>query len=51
MGDVKQRGVLGEAMTASASLQSGVGILVMRHPEAIKLLKKNIDELMVKSVL
>lgn len=43
----EERGILWEAMTASSLLQAGIDILVMRHPEAVKLVKKNIDELMV----
>ncbi len=46
-GEQAERGILWEAMTATALLQSGMDILVMRHPEAVKLVKKNIDELMV----
>lgn len=46
-GDQSERGVLWEAMTATALLQGGVHILVMRHPEAINLVRKNIGELMV----
>lgn len=46
-GQQQERGILWEAVTATALLQSGLDILVMRHPEAIKLVKKNIDELMV----
>lgn len=45
-GDQTERGILWEAMTATALLQGGVHILVMRHPEAIRLVRKNIDELM-----
>jgi len=50
-GEQAERGILWEAMTASTLLQSGIDILVMRHPEAVKLVKKNIDELMVPSLL
>lgn len=46
-GDQHERGFLWEAMTATALLQSGLDILVMRHPEAVKLVRKNIDDLMV----
>lgn len=46
-GDQAERGILWEAMTASGLLQAGIDILVMRHPEAVKLVRKNIDELMV----
>jgi acetyl-CoA decarbonylase/synthase complex subunit delta len=45
-GEQKERGILWEAVTASSLLQSGLDILVMRHPEAVKLVKKNIDDLM-----
>jgi len=50
-GDQAERGILWEAITAAALLQSGIDILVMRHPEAVKLVKKNIDDLMVMSKL
>ncbi len=50
-GDQAERGILWEATTAVALLQSGLDILVMRHPEAIRVVKKNIDELMTKSSL
>ncbi|EGO64660.1 CO dehydrogenase/acetyl-CoA synthase subunit delta [Acetonema longum] len=46
-GDQAERGILWEAMTATALLQGGVHILIMRHPEAIELVRKNIAELMV----
>jgi CO dehydrogenase/acetyl-CoA synthase delta subunit (corrinoid Fe-S protein) len=45
-GDQAERGILWEATTATSLLQSGMDILVMRHPEAVKLVKKNINELM-----
>lgn len=45
-GDQLERGILWEAVTASSLLQSGLDILVMRHPEAVKLIKKNIEDLM-----
>lgn len=50
-GDHTERGILWEATTAAALLQSGLDILVMRHPEAVKLVKKNISDLMIKSSL
>ena len=46
-GEQEERGILWEAVTAATLLQSGLDILVMRHPEAIKLVKKNIEDLMV----
>jgi acetyl-CoA decarbonylase/synthase, CODH/ACS complex subunit delta len=45
-GEQSERGILWETVTASALLQSGLNILVMRHPESVRLVKKNIDELM-----
>ncbi len=50
-GDRKERGILWEATTAAALLQSGMDILVMRHPEAVRLVQKNISDMMVKSSL
>jgi acetyl-CoA decarbonylase/synthase, CODH/ACS complex subunit delta len=46
-GEQAERGILWEAVTASSLLQSGMDILVMRHPEAVKLVKKNVADLMV----
>ena len=48
-GEQKERGILWEAVTASSLIQSGLDILVMRHPEAVKLVRKNIDDLMKPS--
>jgi len=50
-GDQAERGILWEATTAAALLQSGMDILVMRHPEAVRLVKKNIDDLMIVNKL
>jgi acetyl-CoA decarbonylase/synthase, CODH/ACS complex subunit delta len=50
-GDQAERGILWEATTASALLQAGMDMLVMRHPEAVKLIKKNINDLMVVNTL
>ncbi|TGE32464.1 acetyl-CoA decarbonylase/synthase complex subunit delta [Desulfosporosinus sp. Sb-LF] len=47
-GDLQDRGVLWEAITASAMLQVGASILVMRNPAAVSLVKKNIADLMSK---
>lgn len=46
LGDVKQRGVLMEAVTAVLLLIAGADILIMRHPEAIGLVRQMISELM-----
>jgi acetyl-CoA decarbonylase/synthase complex subunit delta len=45
MGDAKKRGILLEAMSAMVLLLAGGDVLVMRHPEAIKLVKEMIAEL------
>ncbi len=45
-GEQEERGILWEATTAMAYLQSGIDLLVMRHPEALKVIKNNIDDLM-----
>jgi len=41
-----ERGIIWEAATACGLLQAGADILVMRHPEAIKIVKRHIEELM-----
>lgn len=46
LGDAKARGVLMEAVTAALLLIAGADILVMRHPEAVKLVRQMIAELM-----
>ena len=45
MGDARKRGILMEAMSATLLLLAGADVLVMRHPEAIKLVKEMITEL------
>ena len=45
LGDTKKRGILMEAMSAMALLLTGADVLVMRHPEAIKLIRSMITEL------
>lgn len=45
-GDQVERSIAWEATTAMALLQAGMDILVMRHPEAVALIKKHIDDLM-----
>ncbi|MHB8074811.1 acetyl-CoA decarbonylase/synthase complex subunit delta [Desulfosporosinus fructosivorans] len=45
-GNLEDRGVLWEAVTASGVLQVGASILVMRNPAAVKLVQKNIADLM-----
>ena len=45
MGDPSKRGVLMEAMTAATLLLAGANVLVMRHPEAVKLVKQLMADL------
>ncbi|MBI5446884.1 MAG: acetyl-CoA decarbonylase/synthase complex subunit delta [Deltaproteobacteria bacterium] len=43
-GDAKTRGVLWESVTAADLLTAGADILILRHPESVRILKKIIDE-------
>ena len=45
LGDAKKRGILLEAMSAMALLVAGADVLIMRHPEAIKLIREIITEI------
>ncbi|MDD4858711.1 MAG: acetyl-CoA decarbonylase/synthase complex subunit delta [Dehalococcoidales bacterium] len=45
MGDAKKRGIILESMSAMLLLLAGADILVMRHPEAIKLIREMITDL------
>lgn len=45
LGDVKNRGILLEAMSATVLLLAGADVLIMRHPEAIKLVREMIVDL------
>jgi acetyl-CoA decarbonylase/synthase complex subunit delta len=45
LGDAKKRGILLEAMSATVLLLAGADVLIMRHPEAIKLVRETIAEL------
>jgi acetyl-CoA decarbonylase/synthase complex subunit delta len=48
-GDHIQRGPLWETITGLVYLQAGTDIFIMRHPKAVKELKKYIDSLIKKS--
>ncbi len=48
MGDAKKRGILLEAMSAMILLLAGGDVLIMRHPEAIKLVREMIADLTAK---
>jgi len=45
-GPESERGIIWEAVTATALIQAGADILVMRHPKAIEKVDKYIEELM-----
>jgi len=45
LGDAKKRGILMEAISAMTLLLAGADVLIMRHPEAIKLVRGMITEL------
>ena len=46
-GNWAERGVHWETITATALVESGADIIVLRHPESVKRVKEAIDELMV----
>ena len=48
-GDLGKRGILMEAMSAAAVLMAGADLLIMRHPEAIKLTREVVDDLSAAS--
>lgn len=48
LGDAKKRGILLEAMSAMCLLLAGADVLIMRHPEAIRLVREMIAELTAK---
>lgn len=45
-GELADRGVLWETLTATALLQVGASILLMRNPAAVKLVQQNINDLL-----
>jgi acetyl-CoA decarbonylase/synthase complex subunit delta len=45
LGDAKKRGILLEAMSAIVLLLAGGDVMIMRHPEAIKLVQEMLAEL------
>ena len=44
-GDARKRGIIWETLTATAVMMAGADILIMRHPEAVKLIRRTIAEL------
>jgi acetyl-CoA decarbonylase/synthase, CODH/ACS complex subunit delta len=47
MGDAAKRGIMLEAMSAALLLVTGADLLIMRHPDAIKLVREIVDDLVV----
>ncbi len=45
MGDAAKRGILLEAMSATILLMAGADVLIMRHPEAVKLVREMIADM------
>jgi len=45
LGDAKKRGILMEAMSAMVMLLAGGDVMIMRHPEAIRLVREMMAEL------
>jgi acetyl-CoA decarbonylase/synthase complex subunit delta len=45
-GEIEKRGVSWEIVTATALLESGADILVLRHPKSISAMRETIDKLM-----
>ncbi len=45
LGDPKTRGIMMEAVTATILLLAGADVLIMRHPDAIKLVRSLIEDL------
>jgi acetyl-CoA decarbonylase/synthase complex subunit delta len=45
LGDQAKRGVMMEAVTAASLLMAGSDLLILRHPETVKMTKALIDEL------
>lgn len=46
LGKAKERGILMEAITAMLLALAGADILIMRHPDAVELVRKALNELM-----
>ncbi len=47
-GDWRERAILWETITATALIEAGADVLVLRHPEAVKRVKAFIEKLMQK---
>ncbi len=47
-GDWEERAIMWETMTTTALIEAGADVVVMRHPESVRLVKEAIDKLWVK---
>jgi acetyl-CoA decarbonylase/synthase complex subunit delta len=47
-GDIEKRGITWEIVTATALLESGADILVLRHPKTIGVVRDTINQLMAQ---
>lgn len=47
LGDAARRGIVMEAMTATLLALAGADVLIMRHPEAVRLVREMIEDLTV----
>jgi acetyl-CoA decarbonylase/synthase complex subunit delta len=47
-GDWEGRAIIWEAITTTALIEAGADVVVMRHPESVRLVKEAIDRLWVK---
>ena len=45
-GSLEERGILWEAMTAASLMLAGAELLIMRHPRAVEMVERFVDELM-----
>ncbi len=47
-GDWEERAIMWETMTTTALIEAGADVVVMRHPESVRLVKEAIDKLWMK---
>jgi acetyl-CoA decarbonylase/synthase complex subunit delta len=47
-GDIKKRGIAWEIVTATALLESGADIVVLRHPKTVGVIRETINQLMAQ---
>jgi acetyl-CoA decarbonylase/synthase complex subunit delta len=45
LGDAAKRGILMEAVTAVSLALAGSGVLIMRHPDAVRLVRKFLSQM------